>query len=163
MIGREKGRGDNERKGRTRNQANVSGSRMSMTLLRLSIDSPLRASDGKRVKSTDVKCDRSNTPCEVICQNSATASTLHVSSIGQSFGPRCRRSAIYLSNNAGRPASTRWTWLRASCSRSMMYVVSKASSNWGWCISPSFMQRNARKRFLSSAWKREAMIQEEGK
>jgi hypothetical protein len=89
VIGWKKGRGDKEQKGRTRNQANVSGSRMSMTLLRLSFDSPLRASDGKRVRSTctDMECDRSNTPCEVICQNSATASTLHVSSVGQSFGP----------------------------------------------------------------------------
>jgi hypothetical protein len=78
-----KGRGDEERKGRTRNQANVSGTRMSMTWLRLSFDSPLRASDGKRVRSTDVESDRSkHTPCEVICQNSATASTLHVSSVG---------------------------------------------------------------------------------
>lgn len=46
MIGWEKGRGDKEQKGRTRNQANVSGYRMFMTLRRLSIDSPLRASDG---------------------------------------------------------------------------------------------------------------------
>jgi hypothetical protein len=61
VIGWEKGRGDKEWKGRTRNQANVSGSRMSMTLLRLSFDSPLRASDGKRVRytRTDVDCDRS--------------------------------------------------------------------------------------------------------
>ncbi len=46
MIGWEKGRGDKDEKGRTRNQANVNGRRMSMILLRLSIDSPLRASDG---------------------------------------------------------------------------------------------------------------------
>jgi len=56
VIGWEKGRGDKERKGRTRNEAKVSGSRMSMILLRLSIDSPLRASDdGTRVRSTDVQ------------------------------------------------------------------------------------------------------------
>ena len=63
MIGWEKGSGDREWKGRTRNQANVSGSRMSMTLLRLSIDSPLRASEGKRVRytGTDVDCDRFET------------------------------------------------------------------------------------------------------
>jgi hypothetical protein len=48
VIGWKKGRGDKEQKGRTRNQANVSGSRMSMTLLRLSFDSPLRASDGEK-------------------------------------------------------------------------------------------------------------------
>ena len=44
-IGLEKGRSDKERKGHTRNQANVSRRRMSMILLRLSIDSLLRASD----------------------------------------------------------------------------------------------------------------------
>ena len=53
--------------------------------------------------------------------NSATARKLRVSSVGRTFGPRCRRSAIYLSRSAGRPTSTKWLQLRALCSRTTTY------------------------------------------
>ena len=95
-ISREKGRrGDKERKGHTRNQSNVNGRRMSMILLRLSIDSLLRVSDRETGQIHRRCCMITETHLvNSYAKKSTTATTLHVSSVGQTIVPRCRHSVI---------------------------------------------------------------------
>jgi len=100
----------------------MSGSRIPITLSRPSFASPLRVSDRKRVRSAKVKYYCPDT--QVLCQSSAMASTLHMSSsVGQAFSPRKKHSVIYPSRSVDGPTSIRWRLLRASRSRTMIYAT----------------------------------------
>ena len=136
---------------------------MSMISSRLSIDSPLRAPEERIRRGKEGGARSLCAPCEVICQNRATARALQASSTGQALWPGCRRSTMYRSRSVGRRASTRCRWLRVSCSSTMMYATARALCKCGWCTSPRLMQRNARKRLLSSGKKRHASREEGGR